>query len=218
MIKRIIILMLFCVIMVQATALKVSKEKNLTIDSRPIEKKVYMTAEEGIDPAWVHYSGKYEIQHITPGANNSKGAIRLRAYWENGSNPSGYYFPLTPVLPKGKVLELDMRAKLTPHSNFGVVIETKRGTRRVIWDTSLNQQEESNNTTIEPFHSLNGYVLNNPLPSDYHLGVESTKEWIHFKINVEKVLQYLEPENELIKIRLFTSTGGEYDNIAVSTH
>ena len=204
-------------IMVHATSLKISEENYLPTDNRTVETKMYMTAEEGINPAWVHYSGKYEIQHITPGANDSKGAIRLRAYWENGSNPSGYYFPLTPVLPKGKVLELDMRAKWTPHSNFGVVIETKDGTRRVIWDASLNKQEEGDNH-IEPFHSSNGYVLNNPVPIDYNFGLENTQDWIHFKINVEKVLRYLEPDNELISIRLFTSTGGEYDNIAVSTH
>ncbi len=204
-------------IMVHATSLNISEENYLPTDNRTVETKMYMTAEEGIDPAWVHYSGKYEIQHITPGANDSKGAIHLRAYWENGSNPSGYYFPLTPVLPKGKVLELDMRARWTPHSNFGVVIETKDGTRRVIWDASFNKQEEGDNP-IEPFHSSNGYVLNNPVPTDYNFGVENTQAWIHFKINVEKVLRYLEPDNELISIRLFTSTGGEYDNIAISTH
>lgn len=189
----------------------------ITVDNKAVERKIYMTAEEGIEPAWVHYSGKYEIRHITPGAKGSKGAVRLRAYWENGSNPSGYYYPLTPVLPKGKVLEIDMRARFAPHFNFGVVIETKNGTRRVIWDSYFNHREGRNNP-IEPFHSSNGYVLNNPAPIDYHFGVESTKDWIHFKINVEKVLRYLEPDNELINIRLFTATGGEYDNIAVSTH
>ena len=195
------------------------KKKTVAINvaNTPVSTMVFDDSENGINPKWVHYAGIYPITRVMPGANGSLGAVRMRAYWVNGGNPSGYYLPLTPLANGKKILEIDMRAKANPHFNFGLIVDTKNGSRRIIWDSFFNHNGNPPNLVVPPFHSSNGYILNNPAPDDYHY-FGSTQVFRHYKINVEKTLRHLEPDNEIISITGFTCTGGEYDNIALSSH
>jgi len=72
---------------------------------------------------------------------------------------------------------------------------------------------------IEPFisHSNGNTILNNPAPDDYHY-FGNRNVFRHYKINVEKTIRHLEPDNELISVDAFIVTGGEYDNIKLSSH
>jgi uncharacterized protein (DUF2141 family) len=197
----------------------VDKQKTvaITVLNIPITSVLFDDSENGINPEWVHYAGIYDITRVTPGANESLGAVRMRAYWVNGANPSGYYLPLSPVATGKKVLNIDMRARANPHFNFGLIVETKNGTRRIIWDSFFNHNGNPPTNIVPPFHSSNGYILNNPAPDDYHY-FGSTQVFRHYKINVEKTLRHLEPDNEIVNITGFTCTGGEYDNITLSSH
>jgi len=198
-------------------------KKTLTFNVQNVAPTVtlYEDAEDGIDPRWVHYAGKYPIQLLNFGAQGSAHSIRHRGYWENGSNPSGYYFPFGNPAKKMKFLELDMRIGLSSHVfNFGVIVSTKNGTRRIIWASWMNHpgNDMSGNAIFrDPFHSSNGYVLMNPGPTDYYLDTRNGN-FIHYKINVEKTLRLLEPDNELLKITGFTTSGGDYDNLSLVSH
>jgi len=178
---------------------------------------LYEDAEDGLNPNWIHISGKYEKTRVSPGFESS-GAIRFKAYWlQRIYNPTEFHLPLN-INKREKVLEIDMRAKDNPHFNFGLLVETKEGKRIVIWDSFFNHNG-ANRTVIPPHIKVsNGNViLNNPAPNDYHYS-GSRLTFRHYKINVEKVIRNLEPNNELISIDYFVTTGGEYDNIKLSSH
>jgi len=178
---------------------------------------LYEDAENGIDPRWVHYAGKYPVTLLNVGAQGSAHSIRHRGYWVNGSNPSGYYFPFGDPDKKMKFLELDMRIGNSSHVfNFGVIVKTKLGTRRVIFASWMNHpgNDMSGNATFrDPFIS-GTYVHMHPGPTDYYLATRGG-QFIHYKINIEEKLRLLEPDNELLKITGFTTSGGDYDNLSL---
>jgi len=182
---------------------------------------VYEDGEDGIDPRWNHYSGKYPVTLLNEGAQGSAHAIRTRGYWENGSNPSGYYFNLGTPDKKMKFFDLDMKIGLSSHLfNFGLIVKTKKGNRRIIWASWMNHPGNVLGLPPEewrkPFLASDGYVLMNPGPTDYYLETRNG-DFVHYKINVEKTLRILEPDNELISITGFTCSGGDYDNISLKS-
>jgi len=65
--------------------------------------------------------------------------------------------------------------------------------------------------------SANGYQHNHPGPTDYYLDTKNG-QFIHYKIDIDAKLKVLEPDNELISITLFTTAGGDFDNIALSAN
>jgi len=196
-----------------------AKQATQTITVVDIEptSTLYEDAEDGLNPNWIHVSGKYNKVRITPGFE-STGAIRFKAYWlQRKYNPTEFHLPLN-VNKTEKVLEIDMRARSNPHFNFGLIVQTKEGSRIVIWDSFFNHNGIGR--TIIPPHikvSNGNVILNNPAPNDYHYS-GSRLTFRHYKINVEKVIRNLEPDNELISIDYFVTTGGEYDNIKLSSH
>ena len=193
--------------------------KSFTVSNLAPTTTLYEDAENGTNPNWVHVSGQYPLSRITPGFN-SIGAIRFRAYWTQGGtyNPTEFKLPLNGGNTTEKVLEIDMRARSNPHFNFSLLVQTKDGRRLVVWDSFYNHNGVGR-TVIEPFisHSNGNTILNNPAPDDYHY-FGNRNVFRHYKINVEKTIRHLEPDNELISIDAFIVTGGEYDNIKLSSH
>jgi len=191
--------------------------KTITVLDKVATFTMYEDAEDGISPNWVHVAGKYDMSRITPGFD-SLGAVRFMAYWLNNGtyNPTEFRLPLNNNFEK--FLEIDMRANDNPHFNFTLLVETKNGERLVIWDSFFNHNG-NNHSVMDPFMiEKNGNViLNNPAPDDYHF-FGSRLIFRHYKINVEETIRLLEPDNELIRIDAFITTGGEYDNIKLSSH
>ena len=193
--------------------------KTITVLDLEATSTLYEDAEAGINPNWIHVSGQYPMTRITPGFE-SLGAVRFKAYWTQGGtyNPTEFQLPFNGGNSTEKVLEIDMRARSNPHFNFGLIVQTKEGRRIIIWDSFYNHNGVGR-TVIEPFisHSNGNTILNNPAPDDYHY-FGSRNIFRHYKINVEKTIRHLEPDNELISIDSFVTTGGEYDNIKLSSH
>jgi hypothetical protein len=194
--------------------------KTITVLDLQSTSTLYEDAEAGSNPNWIHVAGQYPMTRITPGFE-SLGAVRFKAYWTQGGtyNPTEFQLPFN----NGgnsieKVLEIDMRARSNPHFNFGLIVQTKEGRRIIIWDSFYNHNG-AGRTVIEPFisHSNGNTILNNPAPDDYHY-FGSRNIFRHYKINVENTIRHLEPDNELIRIDSFVTTGGEYDNIKLSSH
>ena len=189
----------------------------ITVEDIPVTSTVYEDAESGLNPNWVHVLGKYPMSRITPGFE-SEGAIRFQAYWIDSGTNNPTEFTLDFNNSTQKILEMDMRARSNPHFSFGVDVQTKEGPRRIIWDSFYNHNG-LNRTVIPAFLSeSNGLIsLNNPAPDDYHY-YGSRSVFRHYKIDVEKTLRNLEPDNELISIDTFVVKGGEYDNLKLSSH
>ena len=195
-----------------------------TVQDRPAITTIYEDAEDGIDPNWVHYAGIYPIQLLTNAGVNSQKSIRLRGYWSNGYNPSGYYLPFANSTIEQKFFELDTRIGVSSHiGNFGVTISTKNGSRRIIWASWMNHSNghggndmSGNAVPREPFTQDDGYLLMFPGPTDYYLDTRNGN-FIHYKINIEKTLRVLEPDNELLRVTGFTSAGGDFDNLSLTS-
>jgi hypothetical protein len=102
------------------------------------------------------------------------------------------------------------------HYAMGVDVETMNGPRRMRWYSYLNHIGVSaymdGNPNANPF-------LFYPSPvettSGYYMPIT---QWNHFRVNIEKALRELEPNNKLIKINDFIATGGFFDNIKLSSH
>jgi len=173
------------------------------------DKIVLEDAEDGLNPEWKNYAGP-AMTLIDEGAQGSNHAIRTYT-------GSGQYIFIGEPSKRFKYLALDVRVGVTSHNgNFTVYVKTKNGTRRIVWSVYLNHLNGKGNPA-DPFISgdEDNIVLNNPAPSDYFFETKDTQEFVHYEIDVEKTLKLLEPENELLSIQLFTTAGGDFDNIAL---
>ena len=208
---------------------------------------IYDDFESGtIDPRWVRVSGR-EMKLLNVGAIdlavghkerqewvNGEHSLRTYADYHGGLNYAGYYYNFGNPDKKLKFLELDMKIGVSSHVfAFGVKANTKFGERRIEFASWLNHTLPSGKQIIRgpygnvlpghrgPFVSANGYLQTHPAPSDYYVGTSSigggSHMFIHYKINIEKKLRLLEPDNELLGITLFTTSGGDYDNLALSS-
>jgi len=182
-------------------------------DNAGPNKIVYEDAEDGIDPRWTRYSGR-AMRLLNDGAGGSRHSIRTYAY-------SAQYITFEHPAKKLKYLEIDVRVGASSHNgNFGVYVNTTKGIRRILWSVYLNHLHGRGNPAA-PFISGTEdtrITLNNPAPTDYFFETVGKRKFVHYKINVDKTLKLLEPNNEIISILLFTTAGGDFDNITLSAN
>jgi hypothetical protein len=177
---------------------------SFTVVNTPVVSTVYEDANGTISPNWIHISGPYPPVYYN-------GVVRLRAKWGAGViNSSEYTLPFNPINTTQKVLELDVGGvgRWTPHFNIGVIVQTSNGTRRMLWDSYLNHYNVSANKQ--------GEVLS--FPTYVELQQNNHLMRTHFRVNVDKYLKILEPNNKVISISAFFATGGDLDNIKLSSH
>ena len=174
---------------------------------------LYEDAEGGVfQQEWFGFTARKPTL-IVPGAEGSIYSVRVPL--------SGGGFSFNTPAKKMKYLILDTRVGVASHNgNFGVKVNTKKGTRRILFSSYMNHpgNDFSGNAIPSPsFTSHGGYLHHHPGPTDYYLATRRGA-FIHYKINIEEKLQLLEPDNELLSITLFTSAGGDFDNIKLSSH
>ncbi len=174
---------------------------------------LYEDAENGLAQQWFSQNQNNPPRIINEGARESSHAIRIR---QTGSM---FFFNNPPK--KLKYLRLDVRSAKAGHNgNFGVKINTKKGMRRILFSPYLNHPANDfsgNAIPAEPF-TKDGYLFNYPAPTDYVLETRDDGHFVHYKINIEEKLQILEPDNELLGMISFSSAGGDFDNIKLSSH
>jgi len=187
-----------------------AKHSFKVIEDNVPDRIVYEDAEKGLNPGWVHYQGRNQLS-LTSGANNSIHGIR--AYYRNG-----YYLDLHHPAKKLKILDINVRMGVSSHmGNFGVYIKTKKGNKRILFSTYMNHYGPRRNKRVMfPFLSSNGYCHNHPAPTDYFYTTRRGN-YEHYRIDIDKTLKILEPDNELLSILLFTTAGSDFDNISLAT-
>jgi hypothetical protein len=222
------------------------KTIEFTVQNKVRNRVVYDDFEdEVINPRWVRFSGpdmtisnrgvssaeigNTERKVIVAGQHS----ILLKADYRNGLNHAGYYFNFENPDSKLKFLELDVSIQGVSHSSsFGVKVKTKLGDRRIEFASWLNHNLPNGKQVyrgpygnVLPGHmqtfTRDNYAHMHPAPSDYAVGSRvaggGENMFVHFKINIEEKLRLLEPDNELLGITLFVSSGGYYDNLALSS-
>jgi len=186
---------------------------------------IYEDAENNISTDWRQISGSYKPLRV-PNGFNSKGALVLTPEWiDNYSNIAEYQLDMNNS--SQKILEMDMgglkdyRLPNLPnkgyiqHYKVGVRVNTSDGKRAMLWDSFFNHGN------VDPFKE--GKWLSYPSPVEHVRGYEEVgglpiDQWVHFRVDVEKELQTLEPDNKLLSIDTFFATGGFLDNLKLSTY
>jgi len=191
------------------------KVKGNAINNAGPDHILYDDMENGLNPRWVKYAGRFPAQIINQGAQGSIHSFRARAY-------SGFYFDFEHPAEKLKFLEIDTRIGAASHvGNFGVLVKTRKGNRRIIFSSYMNHPGNHFGVPPEqwdkPTISENGYQHNHPGPTDFYLDTRNGN-FIHYKINIDEKLKILEPDNKVLSILLFTTSGGDFDNLALSAN
>ena len=221
------------------------KTVQFTIEDEDENRIFYDDFEDGvIDPRWVRFAGPaMEISNRGVSSevvgNTERKVIMagehsllLKSDYRGGLNHAGYYFNFENPDAKLKFLEIDVSMNGVSHSSaFGVKVRTKFGDRRIEFASWLNHTLPSGQQiyrgpygNVLPGHrqafTKDNYLYVHPGPSDYTVGsriAEGGNMFVHFKINIEEKLRLMEPDNELLGITLFISSGGYYDNLALTS-
>lgn len=173
-----------------------------TVVERQVNSTVYESANGELSPNWVHVSGP-----TAPYLQN--GMVNLTSNWvTNTTNTSEYRLVFDAPNTTQKVLELDaggIRYQL--HFYIGVIVETDYGTRKMIWDPFFNHEN------VAAFKE--DQYLSYPLYVDIQEDSETRQ---HVRVDVEKYLRLLEPNNKVQSISAFIASGGDLDEIKLSSH
>ena len=176
--------------------------KAFTVTEEVVVSTVYESANGAISPNWHHISGPTAPYY-------QSGRVNLKPTWINNfTNTSEYRLVFPQPNTTQKVLELDAGGvRWQPHFFIGVVVETTDGPRKMIWDPFFNHEG------TEAFKS--GQYLSYPLYVDIQR--QSTVKQ-HVRVDVEKYLRILEPDNKIVNISAFMASGGDLDEIKLSSH
>jgi hypothetical protein len=184
--------------------LHAEKVASFSVVEKAVVSTVYEDANGSISEDWIHVSGPYPPAYYN-------GVVRLRAKWvDNHTNTSEYILPLSLPNTTQNVLELDVggEGRWTPHFNVGVIVQTVDGRRRMLWDSFLNHYDVSANKQ--------GNVLSYPTYVELQRNTADSRK--HFRVNLDKYLKVLEPDNKILSVTDFFATGGDLDNIKLSSH
>ena len=181
---------------------------------------LYEDAEEGLNPQWIVMRGESTPSRIEA-YNGSQYCVNLPVSWEKNDqgkwyNPHEYHLPLNNN--QGTILEVDVggTGQEIPHYVLGVIIDTTYGKRTILWDSWYNHENLDAHFT-ENANGDASIVFPSPVELVRGYGYESTTKWSHFEVDIEDYLQQFEPHNHLIQIKTFIATGGNLDNIGVSS-
>lgn len=223
---------------------QVEKVAAFTVENKAMERVLYDDFEDGIDPRWTKYFGRdmvlLNVGAIDQAVGHTErqaqvaGQKSLRTYNSDGlAQSSGYFFDFENPDKKFKFLNIDMKIGVSSHRfAFGVKVKTKFGNRRIEFASWLNHTLPSGQQVIRgPYGNVleghrqaftqDNYLFVHPAPSDYYVATSGigagSNMFVNYKINIEEAIRLMEPDNELYEITLFTTSGGDYDNLALST-
>ena len=209
---------------------------------------LYDDFEDGIDPRWtcilghpmelLNYGVKNEAIASTDRKVKINGQHSLRTFNSDHFKPktSSYIFDFQHPAQEFKFLEVDMSKGVSSHRfSFGVRVKTKFGNRMITFASYYNHQLESTGKQIirGPYRNVlkghkvprtfnNNSIHVHPAPTDYYVATSNvgggSNMFVYYKINIEEKLKVLEPDNELYEIEYFITSGGDYDNLALSNH
>jgi len=185
-------------------SLHIEKVQIFSVVDKNVSSTVYEDANGSISPDWIHVRGDFPQIY-------NQGTVQFRAIYPDGVvNQSEYHLPFTPYNTTQKVLEVDLGGigRSTPHFGLGLYVTTLDGLRVMFWDSYFDHSLPN-----PPKAFKNGRNLDFSSPIEHVYGHTG-----HFKVNVEQYLRILEPDNRIVSIDSYIATGGNHDNIKLSSH
>ena len=102
-----------------------------------------------------------------------------------------------------------------PHYTIGVEVTTQQGKRTMAWDSWYTHQGFI--ATREVYG--NGAVfLTYPCPQELVRWSAIVHRWDHHRYDLQSWLEQLEPGNKIISVDTFVATGGNLDNITLTSN
>lgn len=197
------------------------------------ESKNFQILNVGVRPRAVGHTQRQ------PEINGQKSLRTFADYRDDNLNYAAYSFDFQNPDANLKFLELDMRVGVSSHVfAFGVIAKTNKGDRRIQFASWLNHTLPSGKQNIRgPYGNVlaghrgaylsEGNLHVHPGPSDYFVGTTPKRKhnkvdrrpdtFIHYKINIEEKLKELEPDIRFLGMKYFITTGGDYDNLALTS-
>ncbi len=182
---------------------------------------LYEDAENGLSQEWQRIKGE-SSPSIINAHNESRYCVNLPVSWyqdEKGNwhNPHEYHLPLDQE--HANFLELDVGGSgmEIPHYIIGIAISTRYGSRILLWDSFYTHEGLSAKITKHEDGSAT-LIFPSPIELVRGFGYESTTQWTHFKVDIAAYLHQFEPDNQVTWIDTFIATGGNLDNIGLSSY
>ena len=200
------------------------------IPANPEVPTVLEDAEGGtLNPNWITLRGDKPGEIFpTPDIPGAPSGTGVMVHHANGEGNSRFRYVLPLNITSQRVLSMDcgglpthkfendpesLRGYIVHHS-VGVIVDTTLGERFMDFDSWYNHQGYG------PRKDDSGYntFLMYPTPVEMVRGFfdVSTSAWKHFEVNLDDELHLLEPNNNIIRIKQFYTTGGFLDNITLS--
>jgi hypothetical protein len=174
---------------------------------------IYENAEDGNNGRWIAKGG-YSVEIKNEGYNSNK-SVYARAKWkkENGVWTNLAYYQLTNLAHTNwnnttqKFLEFEHKTTGSPCFTFGVQVKTLQGDRIMSWSMWYEIQNMPPTKIV-----YDGGVVELVYPYDKKMRYKG--DWKTHRFDLEAELKKLEPNNRILSINYFYTTGGKYfDNI-----
>ena len=193
---------------------------NFSVVAINLPPTLYEDAENGL-ANWTTVLGNSQARRHTPGFQ-SQGNVAFSAHWvqlDNGywSNRAEYHLTMNNTTQK--ILSVDKaygKGGAGGHFAFGVRVTTTQGVRRVVWTHTNNHYHIKDN--IRHYGDVGFITLGEPnLVGNTRKFTDGTSEneWYHHNIDIEETIRRFEPDNTLISVDYFFTTGGAFDNITL---
>ena len=184
-----------------------------SVTNEPIPPTIYEDAEDGSVARWSMQGGSTVV--IKNDGFNSAKSVYMRAYWKkvNGVWVNTAHYQLTDINHANwnnstqKILEFDHKTTGSPCFIFGVYVNTLQGERVMNWSMWYERQGmEATKIVYE-----DGYT---EIVYPYSDGMRYERNWTAHRIDLETQLKVVEPNNRILSVNAFYTTGGKhYDNI-----
>jgi len=176
---------------------------------------LYEDAENGISEGWSTVIGDTLVKretHAIDGVDHNY--VRLQEHWHKNNdgtwtNPAEYHLEMHNRTQKILSFDVGGSGYNVPHYVTGARVTTRQGVRTLLWSSFyLHDNIAATNR--------NGFMIF-PSPVEQVRGwfVINTNKWENFTVNLEESLQRFEPENSIVSVDYFVSTGGVLDNITL---
>ncbi len=184
-----------------------------SVTNEPIPPTVYEDAEDGSVARWTMKGGSTVV--IKNDGYASAKSVYMRAYWQkiNGVWVNSAHYQLTNLNHENwnnttqKILEFDHKTTGSPCFIFGVYVNTLQGERVMNWSMWYERQGMDPTKIVYE----DGYT---EIVYPYRDSMRYERNWTAHRFDLEAELKKVEPENRILSVNAFYTTGGKYyDNI-----
>ncbi len=176
-----------------------------------LDPTVYEDAENGISDSWSTIVGNTIAKEESHQGHNY---VRLQEHWHKNddgtwTNPAEYHLPMHNRSQKILSIDVGGSGYNVPHYVMGAHVTTRKGGRTLLWSSFYLHDH------IKPTNRDGFMIFPSPVEQVRGWFNIPVDKWENFSVNLEESLQMFEPDNTIVSVDYFVSTGGVLDNITL---